>query len=181
MSLPFAIRGIGAIVVLLIALTIAERVRRATVRSIGRTKADPNTVVFVGRVAHLGSLLVGILVALGILGISWTALLAVVGAVSLAISLAIQDVLKNFVAGLYLLIERPFRVGETIKIKDFTGKVEDIGIRTTTLRTNDDLQIVVPNATVFTEVLTNLGSSKAQVVEAVQGDREPEHMESRIG
>ncbi len=171
--LPYVIKGGGAIIVMLIALTVAERARRATVQSVGRTKADPSTAVFVGRITHLGALIIGVLIALGILGISWTALLAVVGAVSLAISLAIQDVLKNFVAGLYLLIERPFRVGDTIKIKDFTGRVEDVGIRTTVLRTSDGLQVVVPNAIMFAEVVVNMSASKVQVVEASEGEEKP--------
>lgn len=164
--LPYLIKGTGAIIVVLLSLVLAERMRAAVVGSLGHTRADPNTVVFVGRISHLASLAVGILVALGILGIDWAALLAIFGAVSLAVSLAIQDVLKNFVAGLYLLIERPFRVGETIKVRDFTGKVEDIGIRTTVLRTDDALQIVVPNAIIFVEVITNLSSSRTAAANA---------------
>jgi small-conductance mechanosensitive channel len=155
--LPLAIKGASALFSLAVALFVANKARAATVRSIGRTKADLSITLFVGRLAHLGILTLGILVALGILGISWTALVALVGAVSLAISLAIQDVLKNFVAGLYLLIERPFRIGETIKVKDFVGSVEDVGVRTTVLRTNEGLQVVVPNAVVLTEVVVNHG------------------------
>ncbi|MCL5264225.1 MAG: mechanosensitive ion channel family protein [Chloroflexi bacterium] len=154
--IPVTIKVAVSVVVLLLTLHLAGRARRASQKSLTRTKADPSIVVFIGRLAHIGVLAAGTVIILGIMGISWTALLAVVGAISLAISLAIQDVLKNFVAGLYLLIERPFRVGETIKIKDFEGKVEDIGIRTTILRTGDGLQVVVPNAIVFTEVVVNI-------------------------
>lgn len=170
MLLPLTIKGASAISALLIALVIANRARSATIRSIGRTKADPSITLFVGRLAHLGTLTLGILVALGFLGISWTALVALVGAISLAISLAIQDVLKNFVAGLYLLIERPFKVGETIKVKDFVGSVEDVGVRTTILRTTDGLQVVVPNAVVLTEVVVNHGSYERQKVKVESGE-----------
>ncbi|MBV9581689.1 MAG: mechanosensitive ion channel [Chloroflexi bacterium] len=95
------------------------------------------------------------LVVLGILGVNPTGLVAVLGAVTLAFSLAVQDILKNFFSGVYLLLERPFRVGDTIRVKDQTGVVENIGVRTTQLRTVDNVQVLVPNATVFGEIVSN--------------------------
>ena len=73
----------------------------------------------------------------------------------LAFSLAVQDILKNFFAGVYLLLERPFRVGDTIQIKDQKGVVETIGIRTTTLRTEDNVYVMIPNAVMFAEIVAN--------------------------
>src|SRR5438132_5057362 len=96
-----------------------------------------------------------LLVVLGILGVNPAGLLAIAGSVGLAFSLAIQDILKNFFSGVYLLLERPFRVGDTIRVKDQLGVVENIGVRTTLLRTTDDVLVLVPNATVFGEVVTN--------------------------
>src|SRR5207244_8363587 len=98
---------------------------------------------------------VGTLVVLGILGANPTGVVTVVGAVGLAFSLAIQDILKNFFSGVYLLLERPFRVGDTIRVKDQEGVVENIGVRTTELRTSENVQVLVPNAVVFAEVVTN--------------------------
>src|SRR5204863_8385263 len=92
---------------------------------------------------------------LGTLGISPAGLLALAGAVGLAFSLATQDILKNFFSGIYLLLERPFRVGDTIRVKDQQGIVENIGVRTTMLRTPENVQVLVPNAVVFAEVVTN--------------------------
>ena len=94
-------------------------------------------------------LIVTALIVLGMLGVNPTGLVAVLGAVGLAFSLAIQDILKNFFSGVYLLLERPFRVGDTIKVKDQQGVVENIGVRTTQLRTADNIQVLVPNAMVF--------------------------------
>lgn len=82
-------------------------------------------------------------------------LVAILGTVGLAFGLALQDILKNFFSGVYLLLERPFRVGDTIKVKDQTGVVENVGVRTTQLRTTDNIQVLVPNATVFSEVVSN--------------------------
>src|SRR5712691_371452 len=88
-------------------------------------------------------------------GVQISGLLTFLGALSLAITFALQDVLKNLVAGLYLLWERPFIIGDSIQVKDVTGKVEDVQVRTTLLRSDTGQLIVVPNAVLFTEIVTN--------------------------
>src|SRR5207302_2205674 len=116
---------------------------------------------------------VGILVVLGILGFNSTGLLTLAGAVGLAFSLAIQDILKNFFSGIYLLLERPFRVGDTIRVKDQQGVVENIGVRTTELRTSENVQVLVPNAVVFAEVVTNHTHATAPTVRVGESDGQP--------
>jgi small conductance mechanosensitive channel len=110
------------------------------------------------------------LVVLGILGASPASLVTVAGAVGLAFSLAMQDILKNFFSGVYLLLERPFRVGDTIRVKDQQGMVENIGVRTTMLRTPDNVQVLVPNVMVFTEVVTNHSHAVTPAPEPVPSD-----------
>jgi small-conductance mechanosensitive channel len=97
----------------------------------------------------------------------------VTGVLGLAASLALQDVLKNFVAGVYLLVERPFRIGESIKVKDFTGAVETIDVRTTVLRTAEGDAVMVPNAILFAEIILNRGIPPPAAASADQAD-EPE-------
>src|SRR5438105_223855 len=120
-----------------------------------RARVDLGTQILVKRGLLIAWLIVTLLVVLGILGVNPAGLLAIAGAVGLAFSLAIQDILKNFFSGVYLLLERPFRVGDTIRVKDQQGVVENIGVRTTELRTADNVQVLVPNAVVFAEVVTN--------------------------
>ena len=91
------------------------------------------------------------------LGVPWPTVVALAGVLGLAASLALQDVLKNFVAGVYLLVERPFRIGESIKVKEFSGSVETIDVRTTVLRTPEGDAIMVPNAILFAEIILNRG------------------------
>ena len=88
-------------------------------------------------------------------GIPLSTVVTFVGVVGLAISLALQDILKNFFAGLYLVFERPFRLGDTIAVKDQRGVVETIGIRTTILRTDENVQVLIPNMTIFAEIVQN--------------------------
>jgi small-conductance mechanosensitive channel len=108
--------------------------------------------------AFLGVLLIGLLMALGAFGIAWTTVVALAGVFGLAASLALQDVLKNFVAGVYLLVERPFRVGEEIKVREYVGRVETIDVRTTAIRTADGDLAMVPNAILFAEIILNRGA-----------------------
>jgi len=82
---------------------------------------------------------------------------ATLGIVGIAVSLAMQDILKSFFAGLYLLFERPFRIGDEIQLKDFVGRVENINYRTTVILTADGVRVLIPNATLMAEVVLNRG------------------------
>jgi small conductance mechanosensitive channel len=120
-----------------------------------RGRVDTGTQILLKRGVVITWVIVTSLIVLGTLGVSPAGLVAVAGAVGLAFGLAVQDILKNFFSGVYLLLERPFRVGDTIKVKDQQGIVENIGVRTTMLRTAENVQVLVPNAIVFAEVVTN--------------------------
>ena len=146
---------VQAILVVIVSLVAMRLTLNSLGRGLRRAHVDLGTQILVKRALLVAWLAITGLVVLGILGVNPTGLVAVLGAVTLAFSLALQDILKNFFSGVYLLLERPFRVGDTIKVKDQTGVVENIGVRTTQLRTTDNIQVLVPNATVFSEVVAN--------------------------
>ncbi len=141
--------------ILLIGARIGRAARSRVERNLARQSFGKNGAVLVGRLASLGILFLAVLLVLGLFGANWTALLALVSIGSVAIGLALQDVLKNFIAGVYLLLERPFRVGDTIKVRDVEGIIDGIDIRTTLIRNARGELVLIPNATVFTEILTN--------------------------
>jgi len=154
---PFFL-GVGAaLLILLVTLLLARFARTAALHALGRTKADQATALLIGRVVFVTVLTIGVLTALGAMGIPWTTVIALASVLGLAASLALQDVLKNFVAGIYLLVERPFRIGEEIKVKEFVGRVETVDVRTTVLRTADGEAVMVPNAILFAEIILNRG------------------------
>lgn len=146
---------IQAVLIALVAWIALRLLLNWTGSAMRRQRVDTGTQILVKRAMVIGVTVVTILLVLGSLGISPAALVAVAGAVGLAFSLAMQDILKNFFSGIYLLLERPFRVGDTIRVKEQQGVVENIGVRTTTLRTPENVQVLVPNAVVFAEVVTN--------------------------
>ena len=76
--------------------------------------------------------------------------------IGLVIGLSLQDILKNFFAGIWVLVERPFRIGDTIEVGGSTGVVEEIAFRTTMLKTPDAREVIVPNGIFMTSAVTNL-------------------------
>jgi small-conductance mechanosensitive channel len=144
-----------AALVLVITWYLASRARHWFERATAATRADANTRLAVGRLLSVIVLVVGAATLLDTFGIPLSAVVTIVGVVGLAISLAMQDILKNFFAGLYLLFERPFRLGDQVAIKDQRGVVETIGIRTTTLRTDENVYVMIPNAVMFAEIVSN--------------------------
>jgi len=149
---PAVVQALIVVLVTYIAVRIVQRWAGSAMR---RARVDTGTQILVRRGITVAIIVIGVLIVLGALGVSTAGLVTVVGAVGLAFSLAIQDILKNFFSGVYLLLERPFRVGDTIKVKDQEGVVENIGVRTTTLRTVQNVRVMVPNAMIFAEVVAN--------------------------
>jgi small-conductance mechanosensitive channel len=106
-----------------------------------------------------------------VFGVSPAALVTAIGVLGLAASLALQDLLKNFCAGVYLLFERPFRIGDEIAVRDYRGRVADIGIRVTSLHTEERLEVLIPNAIVLSEVVVNRSGLAASDESAATGPR----------
>ena len=141
-------------ILLAIGTWIAARLARSSFNLAAR-RADAHARLLIGRVINIVIIGLGVATILDTVGVPLTTFVTVLGVAGLGISLAMQDVLKSFVAGTFLLFERPFRIGDEISVKDQRGVVENIGIRTTRLRNGDNVQIIIPNAVVFAEVVAN--------------------------
>jgi small-conductance mechanosensitive channel len=97
----------------------------------------------------------GAVVSLQTLGVNATTLAAFGAALGVGIGFGLQDIVKNFVAGLVILIERPFQVGDRIELEKNAAEVVEIRARATILRTNDDVHLIVPNAKLTGETVVN--------------------------
>ncbi len=152
-----------ALVILLVSLVLAGAGKRWTVRLMTRGKRlNLNVASLVGNLVQIGIVVLGIINVLVAFGVDLASLVTVLGVAGLAISLSLQDLLRNVVAGIYVLMEQPFKIGDKITVKEVTGTVQAIELRTTILRTDDGLQVVVPNNTVLTEVVTNRSATTQQ-------------------
>jgi small conductance mechanosensitive channel len=92
-------------------------------------------------------------------------LLAGLGIFGFALGFALQDVSKNFISGLLLLIQKPFSVGETVQIDQYTGKVRDIQLTSTELETLDGQIVMIPSALVFTNPIVNISRATSRRIE----------------
>ena len=156
LSAPRVLVGVVEAALVVTAIIIAGRRFQSGLRKGRLARAtNQNLAILIGRLTYLAALGIAIIWIAYIFGIQLTGLLTFLGALSLAITFALQDVLKNLVAGLYLLWERPFLIGDSIQVKDVSGTVEDVQVRTTVLRAENGQVIVVPNAVLFTEIVIN--------------------------
>jgi small conductance mechanosensitive channel len=151
-----ALSAIGAIVILLIGLWLSGKANQLVVRVLSRTPHfDATLKSFFGSLARYLILTVTLLAVLSQFGIQTTSLVAVIGAASLAVGLALQGTLSNLAAGIMLLIFRPFRVGHKVQIGGSVGVVKELSLFWTELVTDDNVQIIVPNGGVWGQPLRN--------------------------
>jgi small conductance mechanosensitive channel len=153
----YGARTFWALIVAAVALLIARGVRGISMRALARNRAQANVTVLIGNLAQLGVIAIGVLLILAIYtqgAFGW--ILASFSVVGIVIGLSLQDILKNFVAGMWVLVERPFRIGDSIEVTGYSGTVEDISFRTTQLRTDDGREVIVPNGTFITSPVVNL-------------------------
>jgi small conductance mechanosensitive channel len=148
-------RFVEGLLIFLIAVVLAGFVRGAARNQLKRANVDPQVGILVARVVYLAALLIGVIAFFTVWLKNPALVFGSFGFFALALSLAFQDILKNFIAGMFLLVERPFRIGDEITVDNHTGSVENIEMRTTTLRTSEGEQVLVPNALVYTGTIIN--------------------------
>jgi small-conductance mechanosensitive channel len=144
-----------AILILVAFYVLARLVRTLADKELRRVKADPQVALLVNRIVFLSAIVLGLIAAFSVLFGNPALIFGGFGFLALAFSLAFQDILKNFIAGLFMLLERPFRLGDEITVDNHTGIVENIQMRATTLRTSEGEQVVTPNALVYTGTIIN--------------------------
>jgi hypothetical protein len=143
----------------IVALLMASRwLRRRLNRALRRRRLNPNVVNLINIFSKIFVYILVLIVLLRLFGVSSSSLATVIGLVSAAVTLSLQDVLKNLVSGVYLLMEQPFRVGDRIEVTNQRGIVEKVDIRTTVLRNEFDEHVLVPNYKVFSEIVLNRSS-----------------------
>jgi len=150
-----ALGALGAIVIFLIGLWLSGRADAFAIRILGRAHIDPMLRSFFGNLVRYLILTVTVLAVLSQFGIQTTSLVAVLGAASLAVGLALQGTLSNLAAGVMLLIFRPFRIGQKLQVGANVGTVRQLSLFWTELLTDDQIQVIIPNASVWGQPLRN--------------------------
>jgi len=144
------------IVILLAFLVGSKIVRRPFVAALKRSGvAEALIHLLVDKLFHYAMVVIGLVMALGQMGVNVSAALAGVGIAGIAIGFAAQDTLTNVIAGITIFIDKPFKVGDWITTGDVYGKVSEITLRTTRIRTNRNTWVVIPNHTLIDSTLEN--------------------------
>lgn len=153
--LMFAKNLIFSLIILLLAIGVARTLSKITMRGLGENHLALNIRIVINRISYILALVIATFWILSIWQVEVTLPVAVLGTLTVAITFSIQDIVKDLVAGLYILIERPFFIGDQISTETYTGKVEAIELRATRLRLVSGEEITIPNAMVFGEIVIN--------------------------
>lgn len=145
-----------ALIIFLIFYLIARGIRGLIVRLANRRGAHYGAGLVLGRLAQATIVTLGALIALVIVIPSFQIgqVVQLLGISSVAVGFAFRDVLQNFLAGILILLNQPFRLGDQIIVGGFEGTVEDIETRATFIRTYDGRRVVIPNSTLFNDSVT---------------------------
>jgi small-conductance mechanosensitive channel len=141
-----------------IAAIVAANVllRRFVVRRVlGRTRFDPGLQFAITKIFGYVFVTLAFYVALVVNGINLSSLAVVAGALGIGVGFGLQNIVSNFVSGLVLLAERPVSVGDRIEVSGVAGNVTRINLRSTTVLTNDNISIIVPNSDLTSKPVTN--------------------------
>lgn len=156
LAVNYSFSVIGAVVLLVAGYVVAGVVERSVYTGLGRFRGFDETLrKFFSRTARYALLILVGVTVLAQFGVQTASIIAALGAIGLAIGLALQGTLQNIAAGIMLLALRPFRVGEAIEAGSISGTVQEIGLFATELQSGDGLFVLVPNSQLWNAPVTN--------------------------
>ncbi|MBC7246859.1 MAG: mechanosensitive ion channel family protein [Actinobacteria bacterium] len=165
------------VVVLAFFYLLARAGRFLVGRSVARLKVSGHAAQVVSRLVFIAVMTLGFLVALGVMGVNPGALVASMGLVSVGLGFALKDVIENFLAGITIILQRPFIIGDTVRFGDVEGVVEDVRVRDTVIRMFDGRKVFVPNRSLFSGVVINATVNRRRRLDfqvGVSFDADPE-------
>lgn len=163
----YSFKLVGALIVLIIGLIIANRVCKLCEKLFLAKNFDVTLSRFLANLIKVLIIAMVAMVVLSQLNISITPMVAAIGALSLGAGLAVQGLLTNYSAGLNIVITRPYVVGDTIRLLGVTGVVKEVRLAATILTNEDEEVITIPNRHVIGEIIHN--SKEARVLELEMG------------
>lgn len=154
----YGMNFVGAIIIFIIGRWLASIISKLVEKVMHRTRVDKTLISFAKNIIYAALLILVLIATLSKLGIQTASLIAVIGAGTLAVGLALQGSLANFAAGVILIIFRPFRIGDLIEVEGTKGIVEELQIFNTILYAVDKRRLVIPNSKVTSDKIINLSS-----------------------
>ena len=167
--LQFLPKAIVAMVIFFLSIYLAGVVARFVHRALDRRKTDHEINLVLTKVTRWSIIILGIFVALQQMGFDLSAFLVSLGVVGFTIGFALQDISKNFIAGMLILFQQPFDIGDAIKVVDYVGTVINVDLRATEIKTFDGKIVLIPNADVYTSPITNYSRETNRRLELTLG------------
>lgn len=167
---PLLVNGVKALAVLVLGWIATGWISGAVRNRINKTpQIDPTLGNFAASVIRWALLAVVLVAVLGIFGIEATSLVAMLGAATLAIGLALQGTLSDLAAGFMLILFRPYKIGQFVDIGGTSGTVKDLNLFVTELSTPDNVQIIIPNGQAWGAIIKNFSHHPTRRVDMVFG------------
>ncbi|QAB15702.1 mechanosensitive ion channel family protein [Hydrogenovibrio thermophilus] len=158
-----------ALIIFIVGRWASKLISGIVQRLLKRGKMDDMLINFIMSILNAVLLLFIIIASLSQLGIDTTSLVALIGAAGLAIGLALKDSLQNFASGVMLILFKPFKVGNFVEAAGTSGVVESVGIFSSTFRTGDNREVIIPNGNIYKGTITNYSARETRRVDMVFG------------
>lgn len=153
-----------SIVLIVVFVYLVDRVRHWIVyKLLAHTHMDTGAREAAGAIIRYVLLVVGLIIIMQTIGIDLTILNVLAGTLGIGVGFGLQNIVNNFVSGLIILFERPIKVGDRIEVGNVHGRVTRIGARSSTVLTNDNIAIIVPNLKFITENVVNWSHTDEKV------------------
>ena len=160
---------VTVIVIFIIAIILAGVLSRLTTSALKRARLEETLAIFIGRMMRWGILLLALVVCMSKFGVDTTSIAALIAGIGFAIAMGFRGTLGNLAAGFMLMVFRPFKVGDAVKIDGELGKVAEIELFSTFIDTFDNRRIILANANVFGSKIENLTFHKTRRVDVNVG------------
>jgi len=163
--LQFLPRLIASLVIFLVTLYLSAVAARAVGRALKLRDTDQELSLLLVRTAKLAIVITGTIIALQQVGFDLTAFVAGLGIIGFTLGFALQDVSKNLIAGVLLLLQQPFDIGDTVEAGGFAGIITNINLRATEMQTFDGILVLIPNTVVYSKPVKNFNRVEQRCLE----------------
>ena len=164
-SILFLPTLITSLVVFLLSLYLSGIASRAVRRALKLRNTDQEVSLLLVRFTKLAIVIIGTIISLQQVGFDLTAFVAGLGIIGFTLGFALQDVSKNIIAGVLLLLQQPFDIGDTVEVGGFTGLITNINLRATEMQTFDGVLVLIPNTIVYSKPVKNFNRVERRCLE----------------
>lgn len=169
LTVSYGLKLLAAIAVLLVGLWVIKGIMRAVKHNIEKRDVDATLKPFLVSISNILLKVMLVISVLSMLGIQMTSFIAVLGAAGLAVGMALSGTLQNFAGGAMILLFKPFKVGDVIDAQTHTGKVSEIQVFNTILKTPDNKTVIIPNGKLSNSSMVNFSTEEERRVDWAVG------------